>query len=166
MNGGAARRHAEVRRQAESPVAARHMTPIERGECLRLLGSVPLGRLVFTKGALPAIRPVNHIVADDSIVIRTHEGATLSAVTAGASVPGAVVAYEADTIDPDTHLGWSVVVTGYAQLVTDPDELHHYEQLLRPWVDAPWNHTVRIAARLVTGFRLTEQLPVSQRSTT
>lgn len=35
---------------------------LDRSEALRLLGTVPLGRIVFTHQALPAIRPVNHVV--------------------------------------------------------------------------------------------------------
>nr|WP_234443733.1 pyridoxamine 5'-phosphate oxidase family protein [Streptomyces sp. NRRL B-24484] len=133
------------------------MAPLGRSECLKLLASVPLGRIVFTKDALPAIRPVNHIVADDAVIIRTHDSAALTTAIAGTG--GTVVAYEADAIDPDTHLGWSVVVTGYARPVTDPDDLRRYEQLLHPWVDTPMTRTVRIKAELVTGFRLTEQPP-------
>ncbi|MFJ6384902.1 pyridoxamine 5'-phosphate oxidase family protein [Kitasatospora sp. NPDC092039] len=133
------------------------MVPLERAECLDLLAGVPLGRVVFTESALPAIRPVNHIVADGAIIIRTHDGAALTTVTAGTDAPGVVVAYEADAIDLDTRLGWSVVVTGYARLVTEPDRLRHYRQVLRPWMDAPMDYTVRIQPELVTGFRLTER---------
>ena len=43
-----------------------------------------------------------------------------------------VVAYEADTIDPATHLGWSVVATGYARLVTDPEEPARHRRLMHP----------------------------------
>jgi len=34
---------------------------------MELLGSVPVGRVVFTHHALPTVRPVNHLVADDLI---------------------------------------------------------------------------------------------------
>jgi hypothetical protein len=139
-----------------TPVGPRRMAPLERADCLRLLGSVPIGRVVFTMSALPAIRPVNHVIVDDAIIIRTHEGAALTALTTGNDERGVVVAYEADAIDHDTHLGWSVVATGYARVVTDPGELRRYEGLLHPWMDASMNHTVRIDAELVTGFRLTE----------
>ncbi|MEV6211834.1 pyridoxamine 5'-phosphate oxidase family protein [Kitasatospora sp. NPDC051914] len=158
MNDEAAQRHPRDHR-TRPPLGARRMAALGRSECLKLLAGVPLGRVVFTKDALPAIRPVNHVVADDAIIIRTHEGAALTTATAGADGSGTVVAYEADAIDPDTHLGWSVVITGYARPVTDPDDLVRYEQLLQPWVDAPMTRTVRIDPELVTGFRLTEQLP-------
>lgn len=133
---------------------ARRMEAVERGEALRLLGSVPVGRIVFTQHALPTVRPVNHLVDGDDVVIRTHPGTTLSAITAPAGSPEVVVAYEADVIDPVTHLGWSVIVTGYAALVTDEEELSHYLGVLHPWVPEPVPYAVRIRPDLVTGFRL------------
>ncbi|MDW4910734.1 pyridoxamine 5'-phosphate oxidase family protein [Streptomyces sp. ADMS] len=128
-------------------------------EALRLLGSVSLGRIVFTRLALPTIRPVNHVLVDGDIVIRTHGDTTLTRYTQQNGDEGAVVAYEADDIDPDTHLGWSVVVTGYARLVTDPRELARYRTLLRPWVSKRMDHAVRISPDLVTGVRLTADGP-------
>ncbi|WP_328500552.1 pyridoxamine 5'-phosphate oxidase family protein [Streptomyces sp. NBC_00457] len=143
------------------PVGPRQSIELDTTEALRLLGSMSLGRIVFTQHALPTIRPVNHILIDGDIVIRTHEGGALTSHTRQAGVPGVVVAYEADTIDPDTHLGWSVVVTGYAHLVTDPEELAIYQALLHPWVQQTMDHAVRIHPDLVTGIRLT----VADRST-
>ncbi|MFF5721350.1 pyridoxamine 5'-phosphate oxidase family protein [Streptomyces buecherae] len=144
------------RRTLEEPryPLARRMEAVERGEALRLLGSVPVGRVVFTQHALPAVRPVNHLVDGDNVIIRTHPGATLAAVTAPPGSPDVVVAYEADAIDADTHLGWSVIVTGYAALVTDEQELAHYLRVLRPWVSEPMPYAVRIRPDLITGFRL------------
>lgn len=133
----------------------RHTVALERAEALRLLGSVSLGRIVFTQRALPAIRPVNHLLDDDGdVVIRTHEGAALTVHAQQAGDRGVVVAYEADVIDPVTHLGWSVVVTGYARLITDPDDLARYESRLRPWVDEAMNYAVRVHPEEVTGVRL------------
>ncbi|MBK3576469.1 pyridoxamine 5'-phosphate oxidase family protein [Streptomyces sp. MBT65] len=128
--------------------------PTTAEEALRLLGSVSLGRIAFTQHALPTIRPVNHIVVDGVIVIGTHEGAAMTSRTLQADGSGVVVAYEADDIDPDTHLGWSVVVTGYAHLVTDTGELARYQKLLRPWVLQAMDYVVRIHPDLVTGLLL------------
>ncbi|NUR00895.1 MAG: pyridoxamine 5'-phosphate oxidase family protein [Streptomyces sp.] len=139
------------------PVPAGPRLSIELGsdEALRLLGSVSVGRIVFTRHALPTIRPVNHVLDRGDIVIRTHEGAALTS-RAREAPSGVVVAYEADTIDPATHLGWSVVATGYAQLVTDPEELARYRRLLHPWVQQTMDYAVRIRPDLVTGIRLTD----------
>ncbi len=102
------------------------------------------------------MRPVNHVIDGGDIVIRTHEGAALSSRTQRSGHAGVVVAYEADAIDPDTHLGWSVVVTGYARLVTDPGELVRIRALLEPWAAQPgMDHAVRIHPDLITGVLLT-----------
>ncbi|MTE14318.1 pyridoxamine 5'-phosphate oxidase family protein [Nocardia aurantiaca] len=124
-----------------------------RAEALRLLASVPFGRVIFTRDALPAVRPVNHLVDEGEIIIvRTRLTSRLtSTVRADSNV---VVAYEADDIDPIEQLGWSVVVTGIARPVSDPQRVARYERLLRPWVDGPMDTIVAIEPTLVTGVRL------------
>lgn len=124
---------------------------LTRAESLQRLGSVPFGRVVFTDQALPAIRPVNHVVDDGRVVIRSHAGAAITA----AAERGVVVAYEADAIDPERRMGWSVVVTGMARLVRDPVALCRYQRLLQPWVDQPADQVIAISTDLVTGFALT-----------
>lgn len=99
---------------------------------------------------MPVIRPVNHLVHGGNVVIRTHSGSGLLNRSLGPEV----VAYEADEIDPDTHTGWSVVVTGVATRITDPDDLARCQSLLVPWIDAEMAHMVRIVPELVTGYRL------------
>lgn len=128
---------------------ARGVWRFEEDEALRLLASAPLGRVVFTERAMPAIRPVNHFVDEDGcVIIRTHLGA--AALTA----LGEVVAYEADAIDPHTRLGWSVIVTGVARRVSDPEQITRYEQLVRPWVGTEMDQVIRIKPELVTGYAL------------
>ena len=124
-------------------------------EALALLGSAKLGRIVFTQHALPAIRPVNHILHRGLLILRTHADAALTVQLARAGTEGIVVAYEADVIDPDTHLGWSVIVTGRARLVQDPATLADYEEILEPWIDRTMDRTVTIEPEIVTGLRLT-----------
>lgn len=137
---------------------AHRRTDLDPVEALRLLGSVGLGRIVFTRQALPTVRPVNHVLDDGDIVIRTHEGAALTAHARQGGGQGVVVAYEADALDPDTQLGWSVVVTGYARLVTDPADLARIRTLLVPWAPQEGaDHAVRIRPCLVTGVLLTDQ---------
>jgi hypothetical protein len=120
---------------------------------MTLLAGAGYGRVVFTARALPAIRPVNHIVDRGDVVIRTSLGTALTASVDGA---GAVVAYEADDIDPSRRVGWSVVITGYARPLTDPAEVERLEAALIPWVDGPLDTVIRIHPEIVTGFRLTE----------
>jgi nitroimidazol reductase NimA-like FMN-containing flavoprotein (pyridoxamine 5'-phosphate oxidase superfamily) len=128
----------------------RGLLEVSRAEALRLLGTVPYGRVVFTLRALPAIRPVNHIVDRGDIVIRTGYGAAL----AGAAGEGVVVAYEADEIDPEHQSGWSVIVTGLTQMVTNDEDVERYRRLLRPWVGGAKDAVIRIRPAFVTGNRL------------
>lgn len=134
--------------------AQRRLESLPRAESLRLLSTVSLGRLVFTHLALPAIRPVNHAVAGDQVIIRAYLGTAISAAIRDGA--GTVVAYEADVIDPDTHLGWSVIIVGRATRLTDPAEAARYRELLRPWVADGADDIIVIQADMVDGFRLVE----------
>ncbi|MFJ9943271.1 pyridoxamine 5'-phosphate oxidase family protein [Streptomyces erythrochromogenes] len=130
---------------------------LDRSEALRLMGTVPLGRIVFTHQALPAIRPVNHVVEGEDVIIRLDEGASRASLVATPGTPGIVLAYEADAIDPATHLGWSVVVIGCAELVENRNDAERFEALLDPWTNQSMAGVLRIRAVLVTGFRLGRQ---------
>ncbi|MFF4509147.1 pyridoxamine 5'-phosphate oxidase family protein [Streptomyces sp. NPDC001401] len=137
--------------QPSASAPGARMIELDREQSLKLLAGVSMGRVGFTHQALPVIRPVNHVVTDDGdIVIRTHAGAALLA-TASASE---VVVYEADRIDEDTHTGWSVMVTGTASRVTEPQVLSRYHAELTPWINTEMEHVVLIRAELVTGYRL------------
>jgi hypothetical protein len=138
----------------------RRLQTLARDESLRLLGGVAVGRVVFTRHALPAIRPVNHLVEDDKIIIRIQPDSALGEAVGADG--GAVVAYEADMIDPADHLGWSVIVIGRATHITDKKLADHYREALRPWVSGTFDDIVMIKAEIVDGFRLVRG-PVTQR---
>jgi Pyridoxamine 5'-phosphate oxidase len=133
------------------------LNALSRAESLRLLGGVSMGRLVFTHLALPAIRPVNHVLHDGQVIIRTYRGTAIA--TAVGANPGTVVAYEADLIDPDSHVGWSVIIVGRASRVTDPAEADRYRAQLRPWVAGGLDDVIAIQADMVDGFRLDPARP-------
>ncbi|MEV0199754.1 pyridoxamine 5'-phosphate oxidase family protein [Nonomuraea sp. NPDC050691] len=132
-------------------MTARDLKELSRADALRLLASAPIGRIVFTRHALPAVRPVNHIVVDGHIVIRSDPGTVISAEVAPS---GAVVAFEADELDVEERLGWSVIVTGVARLVEDPEEAASYRARLIPWLAGDRDQVIRIRAEMVTGFEL------------
>jgi len=124
---------------------------LDTDEAIRLLASVEFGRVVFTVNSLPAIRPVNHLLDDGRIIIRTRLTSAIS--SRARSADGVVVAYGADDINSQTRTGWSVVVTGRAHTVTDPGEVSRYEQLLHPWVNYA-DTVVAIEPEFITGFRI------------
>lgn len=130
----------------------RRSTGLARGESMDLLGSVSFGRIVFSQQALPAIRPVNHLVDNGDIIIRSSLGA--SVVKAADTVNGVVVAYEADSIDPADHRGWSVIVTGTAHLIRDAALVKRYDTMLYSWVAGQKDHFIRIHPQMISGIRL------------
>ncbi|GAA2344307.1 pyridoxamine 5'-phosphate oxidase family protein [Streptomyces violaceusniger] len=117
-------------------------------ECLRLLAKVPVGRVVYTRQALPAVLPVNFSLdADSSVLLRTSAGSGLVH-----AVDGVVVAFEADDFDAATRSGWSVVVTGRATVVTDPAQHERLSRVgPRSWVVTHDDVFVRIESEMVTG---------------
>lgn len=124
---------------------SRRLTELSRPESLRLLGEVPVGRIVYTVRALPAIVPVCHLVDNGMVVVRAHVGGECA---------GSVVAYQADAIDMRNRLGWSVTVTGVARRIVDPDEVEYYAERLPPLVPADTIETIRIYPEIVAGARL------------
>jgi hypothetical protein len=121
-----------------------------RAECLRLLSSVPYGRVVFTAGALPAVRLASHLADGEQIVVCASLGA---AVNPGPDGTAPVVAYEADLVDGARQSGWSVVVVGRAALITDERLAARYRESLGPvWADEQASQVITITAELITGY--------------
>ncbi|HUR09607.1 MAG TPA: pyridoxamine 5'-phosphate oxidase family protein [Nonomuraea sp.] len=118
-------------------------------ECMRLLPSCPIGRIVFTDRALPAVQPVNFCLDGDDIVIRTAAGSKLAAATRRA-----VVAFEVDDFHPAERTGWSVTVVGLARVADEPAEIARLERLpLTPWACGR-DQFIVITAVEATGRRL------------
>lgn len=113
-----------------------------------LLGTVPLGRIAFTANAMPEIRPVIHIVENDDLIIRSRMVAAIH------DTGGQVVSYEADTLNADARLGWSVIVLGRAHLVQDPAEVERYHQILTAWVDPSIDYVIRVRPENITGYEI------------
>jgi uncharacterized protein len=119
-------------------------------ECLRLLASVPVGRLIFTVNALPTVRPMNFVLVDGFIVLRT-----AAQSTAARKIDGAIVAFEADELDTANCCGWSVVVTGRAEVVKDAEMITRYRAVpLVPWAPGVRDQFVTITTEPVEGLRV------------
>ena len=123
---------------------------LTRDECLQLMTSAPVGRIIYTRQALPAVELVNFAIYNGDIIIRTDHSGKLAAATRGA-----VVAFEADSLDNERHVGWSVTVVGQSQEVTDPNEIGRLKQIgLRSWVPGDQEHFIRISPGILNGRRL------------
>jgi uncharacterized protein len=124
---------------------------IDPDECLELLGRRSVGRLAVINGGHPLVLPVNYVVEGREVVFRTDAGTKLLAAER------APVAFQIDEIDEESHHGWSVLVSGHAEEITDYDaravrELRDIP--LHPWAGGPKAHWVRIRASSITGRRI------------
>jgi nitroimidazol reductase NimA-like FMN-containing flavoprotein (pyridoxamine 5'-phosphate oxidase superfamily) len=123
---------------------------LPRDECLTLMASVPVGRVIYTRRALPAVELVNFALDEGDIVIRTDRSGKLAAASRGT-----VVAFEADQLDLAGRAGWSVTAVGPSREVTDPGELARLRTIgLRPWAPGNRDHFIRISPVMLNGRRL------------
>lgn len=130
----------------------RRTDELSRAEALGLLGTVSFGRVGFVHRGQPAIRVVNHLIEDERIVVRTSEWSALAPVVS----EGAVVAYQADAIDPERHVGWSVSVRGPARVVSDAPDAARYMGRLSSWAAGRKDFLILIEPVFVSGIRLVE----------
>jgi uncharacterized protein len=123
---------------------------LDRAESMRLLATAQVGRLIFTVNAMPAVRLMNFAVADGLIIMRTAADTTVAR-----RLDDSIVAFEADDLDAATSSGWSVVVTGRATRVTDPELIARYQAVpLVPWAPGERDQFVTITTEVVEGRRV------------
>ena len=129
------------------------MLDLSREECLRLLASHHFGRLAVNIGqGAPVIRPVNYLFDKhaQSVVFRTAPGSKFHALLRSAQA-----AFEIDGIDAGSRTGWSVIIRGVTDEITNPSDIHRLDRLgLEPWAPGPRRHWMHIRAWTVSGRRI------------
>src|SRR5579859_3917666 len=98
---------------------------LNRADCIVLLSARRFGRLaVSAPGQPPLIRPVNYLFDErtQSIVLRSGGGSKLHRLLAERQA-----AFEVDELDMPDRTGWSVIVRGVVEEITDPFELRRLE---------------------------------------
>ncbi len=119
----------------------------------KLLETTKHGRLVVSVAGEPDIFPVNYLVSDQKIYLRTAPGNKLAQLTINSRV-----LLEADGILSDE--AWSVVLRGTARVLTNSTELAAVEELgLKSWVPTLKEFYVEIVPTSVSGrhFQLGDQ---------
>ena len=122
---------------------------LSRDDCLRLMASVSMGRIIYTRQALPAVELVNFALDHGDIVIKTDGAGKLAAATRHT-----VVAFEADCLDAE-QAGWSVTAIGPSREVTDPEDIGRLQKIdLSSWTYGTREHFIRVSPELLNGRRL------------
>lgn len=127
---------------------------LDRRSCLELLGEAGVGRLVYAvPSEPPGIVPVSYVLdgpeGQEAVVIRTTHGSRL-----GRTAPGTTVSFEVDEIRASTHEGWSVVASGVAEQVSDPEEVRRVGERLEAWAPGFKDLFLRVPLEKVSGRRL------------
>ena len=122
-------------------------------ECYRLLGPRGVGRIAFGTASGLMVLPVNYMVTDATVVIRTGSGSLIGDHGDGP------VSFEADHFDLELGQGWSVLVRGEAHRVLQPGELRRLRESgdLRPWPAGEHDLFIRIVPSKITGRRIRSQ---------
>jgi nitroimidazol reductase NimA-like FMN-containing flavoprotein (pyridoxamine 5'-phosphate oxidase superfamily) len=134
--------------------AERLFLELSRDDCLGLLAANSFGRLAVSGATgVPVIRPVNYLFDErsQSVVFRTASGSKFHSLVRAASA-----AFEIDGIDESSRTGWSVIIVGLTEEVTDPSDVRRLNDAgLDALVPGEKAHWVRIRARTVSGRRIT-----------
>lgn len=134
---------------ADMPTDHTGLRVLDLDECLELLATTPVGRIAFELDGEITVLPVAHLVDGVDVCFRTAGESKIQA-----AVDHERVAYEADSFDPATRSGWSVLVQGVATVVEEDKEAHRLDQHAPAlWVPVqPETMTwVRVRAQSVSG---------------
>jgi nitroimidazol reductase NimA-like FMN-containing flavoprotein (pyridoxamine 5'-phosphate oxidase superfamily) len=115
-------------------------------QCAAHLEGGGVGRLVYLSERGPVAHPVNFVMSDGDIVVST------TPTQANQLESQQRAAFELDRVDEAMREGWSVLLSGKARRVDDPDELVELAALgLEPWAGGNRHAIVRIRPEIVTG---------------
>jgi nitroimidazol reductase NimA-like FMN-containing flavoprotein (pyridoxamine 5'-phosphate oxidase superfamily) len=122
------------------------LRPLTDAQCGAHLEAGGVGRIVFMAERGPVAHPVNFVMSEDEIVLSTTAAQALE-------LEGQQRAsFQIDRVDEAMSEGWSVLVTGTARRVDDPDELVALSSLgLEPWAGGNRHAVVRIHPEVITG---------------
>jgi nitroimidazol reductase NimA-like FMN-containing flavoprotein (pyridoxamine 5'-phosphate oxidase superfamily) len=143
---------------ATAPSTPTALVTLDREECLSLLRTAAIGRVVvLTADQTPVIRPVNFVFDErsQSVVFRCTGGTKLITLLGAARAW-----FEVDEIDTAGRTAWSVIIAGVTETVTQRHEVARLAGLaLHSWVAGPDAHWMRIRARVVSGRRIQVSAP-------
>jgi nitroimidazol reductase NimA-like FMN-containing flavoprotein (pyridoxamine 5'-phosphate oxidase superfamily) len=125
---------------------------LSKEECLDLLKCAKYGRVaVVTGDGRPVIFPVNYAVRNDTVVFVT------GSAVLQARAPLGHMAFEVDIVDPSTHEGWDVVVSGEGAEITDAvdhSSLVARSERVEIWAPGKKEHWMSIVNPRFSGRRL------------
>jgi nitroimidazol reductase NimA-like FMN-containing flavoprotein (pyridoxamine 5'-phosphate oxidase superfamily) len=134
-----------------SPVPSRALLELEEREALALASTAPVGRLCFVRDERLFVSPVNFLLEARDVLLRTAEDTDVL----DAARHRCTAALEVDDLVEWSRSGWSVLVRGRLEEVTDQQTVERVLAApLRPWAGGRRDRVVRLAGVEVTGKRI------------
>ena len=136
------------------PAPARRGTlvPIAETECWELLDTTTIGRLAFATDDGIVILPINFLVYEERIYVRTEPGSTIAALADGNDD----VAFEVDYHDGWNQWGWNVLVRVAAEEAgtLEGERAITSSGRLGPWAPGNRSLVIRLTPQTVSGRRV------------
>jgi hypothetical protein len=136
--------------------AWRALEPLTEAECMQLLASGGVGRLVYNSRYGPTALPTVYKIDGESIVLGTWDPALFDEdLRTGIAHAEYQVAVEADQIDLEAREGWIVLVRGAAHhLDTEAERAPLIGVGLEPWIEGVPAHFIRVTPTSTWGNRI------------
>jgi nitroimidazol reductase NimA-like FMN-containing flavoprotein (pyridoxamine 5'-phosphate oxidase superfamily) len=131
------------------------LAAIDEARCWELLDATTVGRLAFATPDGIVILPLNFVVFEERIYVRTEAGTAIAALADGRDD----VAFEVDHHEDLSQSGWSVLVKGSAQAADegDAERAQASTHRLGPWAPGDRNLVIVLTPREITGRRVVMQ---------
>ena len=128
------------------PWSPGRLVELHQDECWDFMNGQQVGRLAWVDNGRPRIVPLNFVVREDAVWVRTTAYSQLAQ-----GVTGTFVAFEVDDIDAFNHSGTSVVVRGTAEPAEEREDRWSGPET---WVEGNRALVLKIDAAEITGRRV------------
>jgi len=124
-----------------------------------LLRSGVFGRVIVNRPTGPEVVPVNYVVVDNAVLVRTSSGSLLDRHAGGAAL-----AFEVDDVNYERWHGWSVVARGRGERVAREQLTPEERGSPGPpaWVTHDEETWIRLRWVTLTGRRVGQGSPLRQ----
>ena len=124
---------------------------LTEAQCWTLLASLGTGRVAYQDNCRVLVYPVNYVVHDEGVYFRTARDGVL-----GGGPEHQNASFQIDHHDPNRMDGWSVLLSGRAEPVTDANLLTELwgRRMSEPWGGGHRDVFIGIEPGLLTGRRV------------
>jgi transcriptional regulator with XRE-family HTH domain len=132
---------------ARAPARPSLLVEIGADRSWQLIGDSGVGRIVFDSEDGPVALPVNYVVSNHDILLRTNEDTVIAKIKADERV-----GFEVDHIDDAMSDGWSVVIQATCEHL---GRARTTGVQVDPWAGGQRDHWIRLRSHSIVGRAIT-----------